>query len=253
MKLSVTAKALFFILLSFVVFPGNGYTQAGFRISAGYEVNRGSYTNLNWVINNYNEIRNFLTDEMDEIHMMHGPVVHVGYEHRKFGIFEAGFSTRKGSTFAQGVDNSAVLKQRNVSITRHSLDIGFCYPVTNGWVRLATGINNAIGMCKVSTLLETPEEVNKAAVKDYYEVQQDLVYTLQLFLKTTIGNGSTSPFRGELQAFYTLSPTQVDFVPLNEEINAYSAANDPQVLRSGFGGFGFKAALVILLASRGDD
>lgn len=224
-------------------------SQGGFQFSIGYGLGSAKIDSLNWVLNRYNETRNFLTEEMTEIKTHGGLCLHFGYENEKIGLIESGITWRTSQSSALGIDNSNILKRRDVRLTMHSIDLDYSYPVFNKFLSVAPGIGNSFGALAMSTIVGTPSEVKNSVKKDYYEVQREFLYQCRLFLKLSIGNFIGSMFKIELQPYYSISFGETDFAALNNEINAYSASGDPPNLRSSISHLGVKAMLVFYLST----
>lgn len=208
------------MLLILLLLPGKIFAQMYF-VGIGYGGFAGQYKNVNYVIDRYNETRNYLDNEMENIKTLSGLTWHGAYLGPMI-YFDMDITGRRAYSMAYGIDNSGLLMQRNLRMktTTWGANMG----VGSFPVYLCAGLSG--GMTQIATKIG---QRNKIETLKYVRINRDAYADLPIFLTYLL------PFKKEgksslglqFKAGARIPLSKSDVSKMNEEINQATYRNDP--------------------------
>ncbi len=223
-----------FILTSTFMIPVKGQFYYNIGYNAGFPKGLDS---LNYIIDRYNETRNYLTEPMEHITFLDGFNFSTGFMYGPV-LFELGYSAGIQRRYAEGVDFSQQLIRRELKVSTHSFDIdlglAFMKP-SKGGIFLGGSFN--LGIFNVKTRAGIADEIRK---EDWVKINpyDGFICTFGLFARVFIGNPGFY-----IQPYYQFTPGIVfnnDLTDVNKSINPYTFQNDPSPLYTNGNVWGIK-------------
>lgn len=185
------------------------------------------FDNLNFIIDRYNETRDYLDLEMKNVTYLDGKSYSIG---ERFGNYEfaVGYTGAGNKVKAEGYNNSGLFIQRQVKVKTSVFNLSFSCDIMqmkNGSIQLGFGLQ--YGRFKVKTRVEEKEVIRKAEW-DYINIADKQLITVTAFLRY-------SKFRPGffLQPYIQYMPgefAQIDLTVVNETLNPYTYGGDPSPL-----------------------
>lgn len=186
-------------------------SQTNFTIAVGANVASAPLKELNFVVNEYNEVRPYLERPMPEIHLLRGPDVSLGLQ---FGSFlgEFRFSYLHATQWAFAPSTGAA-NQRELKIRANTIGYGISYRLTNK-IPVFLGAMLDVGPIKVFTRVGVDEAVKDL---DWTEVLKKhcLVFTPNALVKLPFSKQVGLAFR----LFTKLYISRASFAPYREIVN----------------------------------
>ncbi|MDP8221603.1 MAG: hypothetical protein P9X26_09665 [Candidatus Stygibacter frigidus] len=228
----------FVIILLFLVLSYSIFAQVAY-FGMGYNVSRGEYEGFNYVIDRYNETRDYLTDEMDHINLTRGMSFDLALAMPGF-LIGAGLQYNRAKVEAIGlIDEQKV----QCDFKLHELNIPFDFALAIGddgfYFAPGVGIN-----CMFWRYLSRSGEANKIEDYDYYKSIGSAGIHVKFFVKFIFGGVEDSGFGLILEPYYNLGLLDSKMWTINEEINPNTYLNDPEKLEK-FSQFGVRLSLIL--------
>ncbi len=218
--------------------PGLLFPQFKY-FSLGYNGNMFTSSNLDYVIDRYNETRVYLDETMAYPHYLDGFDVHIGVNGKV--LVDVGYTWRSSMVFASGIDITGIEQQRDLKYKFGAFDIGLGIQVIDAGTKVAIGFNQTVGSEKVYTRVGPASDISET---DYSLVFNKFNPGCDAFIQILI------PFSEKagliLKPYYHFSYIATDYAELNDEINPATSLLDDPVLESKAGGFGASLMLTFL-------
>lgn len=212
------------IVFLFILFSAIGYTQ-GIYINYGYN---GSITNLsgiNAVVDNYNDSRKWLDDEMGHFGYLDGFAMSIGGGFAHFW-FDTGFDIRGQKQSASGTDLYGNYNTRELKVKNGCMLMNFGIIDAIGKNALGFGLRTEIGTLKTKTRV-FGESFNKDKFEDigYSNIGMKLGPMVKFF--TFIADNGTELSLG---AYYTWSMFKYNYTNIDEILNNtdYNSIDQPK-------------------------
>lgn len=226
-----------FQIFAFILLFSNGTKVAAQDFFLNYEIGYNMHfmkpEGANFVVNRYNETRNFLDNEMDEFNNLDGFTMGIGMGLNRFGYFEVGFNGRGKTRFARG-NVSGQNFQRDLRVRNNGVYFGAGYPIGEGSLRIIPGIRADLSFLKVHTKIGNPDAIDDI---EWDEIYDGTIIHGVFVCKFMIGAIAIEPY-------YTLElfPDTIEygFEYVNEAINPNTYQNDPNYIPFDGGGFGIR-------------
>ncbi|PLW91978.1 MAG: hypothetical protein C0592_13130 [Marinilabiliales bacterium] len=222
-------KLKYVVLMVFSVFLLNSQKSSGqnffeFAYNAATPM---VFDDLNFVIDRYNETRNFLDVEMKNITFLDGKTYTLGERFGKYS-FSIGYTGAGMKVKAEGVDNSGFLVQRQLKVKTSVFDLCFSRDILqmeNAVLEFGAGLH--YGRFKIKTRVDYKEDIRKADWV-YINDSDKQMFAISAFLKYSL-------FRPGffIQPYLQYTPGDFsvkDITGLNEAINPYTWSGDPSPL-----------------------
>ncbi|MBX7042901.1 MAG: hypothetical protein K1X85_08360 [Ignavibacteria bacterium] len=215
-----TLMLLFFAAAANAQRPENSVYMAG-----GYSFQTVTADPMNYIIDRYNETRDYLTEEMGDMSFSSGPAFSFGFgmgEDEDFILLEIGLTLGStGNKTASGpVDG--VSKTRDVKISSYYINTGFAYLLQNeNKFEYGLGLYIDYGGFRVKTRLYNSNS-SKPTFTDIGESQTLLAFTPTLFLDYNFSD----QFGLTLRPYYRAQILTQDLAYVNEYLNPNTYRND---------------------------
>lgn len=236
MRLFLTLVFLFSVSALCAQRPENSVYMAG-----GYNIQSPSVAPLDYVIDRYNETRNFLTDKMDKVSIMSGPAFTFGFnmgEENSFFILELGLTLgSSGALSSQGTVNG-VSQKRDLKLTSYFVSFGVGYITSSdGSFEYGGALYFEIGGFKVKTTGAYDANQTAPDFEDIGSSETLVSFTPTLYLDYNF----SEKFGLSLRPFYRFQILSNDLSNVSANINPATYQNDdPEKIKgnmlSGFGG-----------------
>lgn len=209
----------------------------------GYNVNFLSPDSLNFVIDRYNETRNFLDIEMEHVSLPKGFVLNL--EGGTRGLFyQTGYNWIRQRVFAEGTDASNTLQRREVRLKMDTYHFGLGTGIARGGAAAFLGGAIELGQLKAQTRVGPKDQVKS---QKWQNAVKEFNFYLTVFGQILVG-GSGPGARLAIEPYYRFGLGKNDYSPLNAAINPNTAGGDPSPLNSALSSFGMKLMLVFLIS-----
>jgi hypothetical protein len=231
----IVAFLLLFASTAFAQRPENRIYMAG-----GFNYQIASAAPLDYVIDRYNETRNYLTDEMDKVNHMSGAAFSFGFgmgEDVDFLLFEMGLTLGgSGTLTSEGVVNG-VRQSRDLKVTSFYINTGFAYLIqTEQKFEYGIGLFVDYGGFRVRTRTYNTGQ----AVPDFKDIGESntlVGLTPTIFLDYNF----SETFGLSLRPYYRAQIYDNDMSYVSKEINPNTYQNDDYesshgAMLNGFGG-----------------
>lgn len=208
-------------------------TQAQVYIYGGYGTSYPRLDNLNYVLERYNDTRNYLTSEMEPFRSLNGfsmtfGTAFVGFD---FGI---GYLNRSEKRFAEGTVQGADYR-RDLKATMNAFEMhtGGSFNVGKGG--FAIGVRLEIGQIKVKTKIT---ENGSTSDPDWSIAMEDIHSSAGPYVRIHLGKSGLA-----LEPYFMWPLFETNVADLNRAINPNTYQNDPDPLNIKPKCFGFSILL----------
>jgi hypothetical protein len=195
----------------------------------GYSANFTKLQGVNIVVNDYNELRDFLDDGMDEFRMLDGPTIQLGFAgNGVFTAFEMSWSNQKRR--AEGVDITELLQRREIRVSHNHFSIFTGFGAFQEEGGIGIGLKTSFGNLKIKTRVY-PAAGDKA---DWETVSKELVMNSGPCLKIIFGDEAYF----SLDVYYTFGFFDPSANDLNLKLQGKNY-EDIEALNNSMNTFGF--------------
>lgn len=192
-------------------------------LGGGYNVSQGEYSSFNYVIQRYNETRDYLSSEMDEINLAHGMSFDFGYATPGFlGGF--GLQYNRAKTSAVGTVNE-VKMQRDLKLHMLHFPLELAYLHSLDGFAWAPGIGISFLFWKYLTRVGESSNIDD---KEYYKAPADMGIHTKFFVKFIIGGVEDGGMGVVIEPFYMLGLIDSDMWDMNQQLNPETYDDDPE-------------------------
>lgn len=205
----------------------------------GYNRTFGGLDSLNYVIDRYNETRNFLDKEMKPFASLDGLMFGFAFAAKKF-MSTVEFSWRGSKHSAWGVDGTGLLQQRDVKINYNALTMSFGYVMPSGNNYYSLGMYFDVGKFKARTRVAPQDQVKD---EDWLKPVNELSMSVGAYFR--IGIGSPGLYLEPYYNFGIIRLFRPDMAALNSAINPATNQNDPSQMLEKASFFGIKIGMQI--------
>lgn len=230
---SLTTGLLLFCLLA----SAQNHTY----FAVGYTLGKAKFDSLNYIIDRYNETRNFLDKEMDNITFPNGFAISFGGGGNHI-LYDFTWSGKHRTVSAQGVDGTGVLVQRDLKFRWNTFNMGLGF-VAGGNSKIGAGFSFDAGSAKIFTRVGPADEVGSM---DYTRVEKELLLGGSVFLHFLLGGGQGPGLI--VKPYYQFPYWRVDLLNVNSTINPSTYFNDSGNQATSFANFGVTLMLAIYKA-----
>ncbi|MCB0637192.1 MAG: hypothetical protein KDC54_11270 [Lewinella sp.] len=208
-----------------------GFSQVFMNFEVGYNGQFGSPEGLNYIVQRYNETRNFLTDEMKPFNHMNGLAVSLGFVYGAY--IDVGFIGRSQKRFATATVNGEDLK-RYLRLRNNGLSLGIGIPLIADHVKIIPGARVDFVFPRISSKVESD---NPSYDEDWEDLYTGTSTYIAPFLKIILGPVNLEPY-------YAFGDRKLgNIAKVNEELNPNTYTNDPIDIPFNHRGFGFRLTL----------
>ncbi|MGB1216268.1 MAG: hypothetical protein ACPG5P_00245 [Saprospiraceae bacterium] len=233
-------KSLFLFFISSFLFFASLNAQdimdyKEFYMGAGYNVSYGEFSELNYILDKYNDL-GVNTKDFKELHIPNGFALALG-TNLAFLNFEFGVATKKQRRLANYiVGDDLYARDVRLNMTSYSLGMGLFTPISRG-IGLGIGASYELGNVKVQTKKALNSELGS---KDYLDIVKDKTKGITLDFKFQIGDTEENGSKILIKPYYTLSfSSDTDLSPLDATINEGSMPDNTN-LNQNFSHFGVR-------------
>lgn len=196
------------------------YRDDYFYLTAGYNFTFPSAGDLNYIIDRYNETRNYLTKDMGNVNSLSGPAFSAGYgmsTGEGAWIFEGGITfNSSGEKSAEGVVQG-VTAQRDLKVKTFLVNLGIGYLFNSGKLfEYGFGLFTDIGSLKIETRVYNQGD----AIPDYTDITPEGNTSLLAFTPTGFFNiNFTKSAALSVRPFYFGQIFKQDLTEVNKTLN----------------------------------
>ena len=218
--------AKYSVLVLLILSSFSAKSQVGI-FGAGYHMGFFVNDSLKYVIDRYNETRNFLDKELKYPNYMDGLHFEIAFGTPVY--FSLGYVGQTAQSHAEGVDNTGTLQRRVIKYSYHTFDMGVGYFK----IPVGGGFGFKFGSEALKSKVGPAEEVKNIQFSD---VQSDLQASLSAFLVflAPLSDGIGL----YVKPYFMLSLFRTDYANFNAFINPATYLNDPTFIRGRLGGLG---------------
>ncbi len=204
-------------------------------MGGGYNVSYGTFSQLNYILDKYNQ-ETVRTKDFKDIHAPNGFTLALGANVASLN-FELGMSLKKqrrSSNYIVGDDTYQY--DVNLNMVSYSLGTGFFFPVSNA-VGIGLGVAYELGRLKLQAREDLRSNIGN---KDYLDLVKDKTQGVTIDFKFQLGDMDDDGSKLLIKPYYTLllNP-RTNLTPLDAAINAGSTP-DPTDLNQSFSHFGIR-------------
>lgn len=210
------------------------FSQPYLNFEIGYNANFGSPKGVNYIVNRYNETRNYLNKEMTPFNNLDGLTVSFGFVYGAYIDF--GFIGRGQKRIATGTVNGEDFK-RYLRVRNNGMSIGIGIPLITEDIKIIPGARLDVCFPKISSKIITE---NPSPYSD--EDKWEHLYTgtssyIAPFVKIIIGPVNFEPY------FAFGDKKLGNIATVNEKLNPGTYDKDPENIPFNHRGFGFRLTL----------
>lgn len=216
--------------------------QSHFHFGIGYNLGFAKYDSLNYVIDRYNETRNFLDKEMDHITFPNGFAFSLGGSTNNV-IYDFAWIGKHQTVGAEGIDGTGVLTHRDLKFRWNTFNIGLGFGGGRS-SRIGAGFSVDVGYLKMFTRVGPADEVSSM---DYSLVKKELLLGSSVFLHLLVAASDRVGFI--LKPYYQFPYWRVDMINVNSSINTKTYINDPGLQKAKFSSFGVTIQLALMFGN----
>ena len=210
-----------FLISLFVSFSLFLRAEVGY-LGAGWNFSSGSFKNFNYVIDRYNETRDYLNDDMDKLHYNGGITIDFGV---MMPYFQGGFGLQwnRAKMQATGVVN-------DIEFQRDLWFRSFNFPLELGIALGEEGIVTIPGIglnFMFWHYLTRAAEKNDIEDEEFIESDTDVGMQIKFYTKFVFGGIEDAGFGLVLEPFYNLGFLGCDMTNMNQILNPNTYYDDP--------------------------
>ncbi|MBC8172337.1 MAG: hypothetical protein H7X71_00400 [Chitinophagales bacterium] len=226
-----------FVILILLLLQYKAHAQGAY-FGMGYNTTFAGADELDFVINRYNETRNYLDMEMELPHFQDGFVLHIGIHAGAF-LLDVGYTGRSAKVSATGTDVTGTHQQRDFKTKMNSIDIGLGGVLAqNSDLAFALGINTAMGNEKSQTRSGLSDDINTI---DYLDIDKSFTIAFEPFMQFIFS--PTEDLAFIIKPYYHMRLMKIDYAPVNAAMNPSTAGNDPFIMEGKQKGFGISVMM----------
>lgn len=219
------------LLALLLFFSFSNFSQQIFNFEIGYNANFGGPKGVNYIVNRYNETRNYLNKEMKPFNNLDGFTINFGFVYGAY--FDIGFIGRGQKRIATGTVNGEDFK-RYLRVKNNGMNISIGIPIGDEEISIIPGARFDFCFPKISTKIIT-ENPNSFSDEDKWNHLYTSTSTyIAPFIKIIIGPIDFEPY-------YAFGEKKLGNIAIvNEKLNPATYANDPENIIFNHSGFGFR-------------
>jgi hypothetical protein len=229
------------VLICLLVFVFSGI-KAQVYFGFGYNLGFAKMKGLNAIVDNYNNTRSWLDNEMGYFKKPNGFVVNMGMYGNSGGFVELTWVGRNQTNFASGVAPATNINgQRDLKLRMNTVNMGFGFDFLYDEA-IGFGIGGSIdfGKFKIMTRVADFDKIDQA---EYADIIDEILIGSTIFAQFKIGSPA---LKLQIRPYYTFNWFETDITDVNETINSFTAGNDPSYAERG-NNYGLISTLVIVL------
>ncbi len=239
MKNSIKTFIAFLLFTMFFCSSAKSQLYIHLGYNAGFPT---GLKNLNYVIDRYNQNRNYLTTNMKHINYLDGFTMSLGAAAEPM-FFGFGYTYGVQRIFAEFKDKNGDMYKRDVKVSNVVFDMDFgIAAIDKSKGSIFFGGSMAIGSFTVKSRIDLKSEVDD---QDWEKINllESLVFTGGVFIKIVFSNPGIY-----IQPYYQFTPGDIfknDMTIVNEALNNTMSINDPSPLNISNSSVGIKVGFSI--------
>jgi len=209
----------------------------------GHNVQFGQPQGLEYVINRYNETRNYLTNEFEPFNNLDGLTMSLGGALGHWGYMDAGVNIRSRKRFATGnINGNKYERQLKYSSKAIFISLGASIPLEDNF-SIVIGARGEASFGNFKTRVAYFDDIKD---EEWNQIESGTYPYLTLFTKFIYEFIGIEPY------FAFGSKTSFNLKYLNEDLNPNTASNDPDEIPFFHRGFGLRITFSTLNLARVD-
>jgi hypothetical protein len=218
------------LIALFLICSFSAFSQMFVNFEAGYNAQLGSPEGLNYIVQRYNETRNFLTEEMEPFNRMDGLAVSFCFVYGAY--IDIGFIGRSQKRFATATVNGEELK-RYLRLRNNGMSIGLGIPLLTDHVKIIPGTRLDFCFPRISSRVAS----DSGNEEDWEDLYTSTTTYVAPFLKVILGPVNLEPY-------YAFGDRKLgNIAEVNRALNPNTYDNDPPDIPFNHRGWGFRVTL----------
>lgn len=225
-------KAILSSILLFSSFTGFSQLYVNFEI--GYNAQFGNPKGINYIVDRYNETRNYLDQEMKSFNNLDGLTASFGFVYGAY--IDLGFIGRGQRREATGTYNGEKFT-RHLRVRNHGMSLGIGIPLISDEIKIIPGTRVDFTFPRISTKIirENPDPLSDE--DEWTDIYTGTSTYIAPFIKIIIGPVNFEPY-------YAFGERKLgDIAVVNQKLNPDTYAQDPKSILFNHRGFGFRLTL----------
>lgn len=215
----------------FCTFSLISLSQPMLNFEIGYNSQFGSPKGLNYIVDRYNNTRNYLDNEMKSFNNLNGLTLNFGFVYGAY--IEFGFIGRSQKRMASGTVNGEYFT-RYLKVKNNGMSISLGVPFISDEIKIIPGVRFDFCFPKIRTKIESQNPFDE---EEWINLYSGTDYYIAPFIKIILGPIGFEPY------FAIGDKKNGNIAIVNEKLNPNTYQNDPINIPFNHRGFGFKLTL----------
>lgn len=219
------------IIITFIFLSMHNKAQVFVNFEIGYNAQFGNPKGLNYIVNRYNETRNYLNQEMKSFNNLDGFTMSLGFVYGAY--IDIGFIGRAQKRYATGTVNGEDFT-RYLRMRNNGMSIGIGIPLIGEEIKIIPGTRFDFCFPRISSKIETENPFDDEEWEDLYTGTSSYITP---FVKIILGPVNFEPY------FAIGSKKLGNIYTVNKNLNPGTYDKDPIDIPFNHSGFGFRLTL----------